>query len=95
MTSHSLFYYLDTHFWMGITDVVNGNWWWIYDQTRPNFKLWYPGLPYSANTKASKNYNCGMMLYNHSGKWHDYPCSHTIPYICESNFCKFIILFRR
>ena len=89
------FYYLDFHFWLGITDVVNGDWRWIYDQTTPNYKFWYPGYPYSASRTDSKNHNCGVMLYHKGGKWHDYRCNTTLPYICESNFCKFIILFRR
>ena len=80
---------------MGITDVVNGDWRWIYDQTTPNYKFWYPGLPLPTSNAASKNYNCVFMLYNNGGKWYDYPCSYAQPYICESNFCKFIILFRR
>ena len=96
MISHSFFcYYLDNHFWLGMTDVVNGDWRWIYDQTNPNFKFWYPGYPHAAKTSTSKNYNCAFMAYSYSGKWFDYPCSYTKPYICESNFCKFIILFRR
>ena len=93
MISHSLSYYLEIHFWMGITDVVNGDWRWIYDQTAPNYKFWYPGLPASASHARSKNSNCGMMLNHSGGRWHDYSCSTILPYICESNFCKFIILF--
>ena len=89
------FHYLDQHVWLGITDVVNGDWRWIYDQTTPNYKFWYPGQPYTTSHSASKNYNCAMMLYNHGGKWHDNICSYTLPYLCESNFCKFIIWFRR
>jgi hypothetical protein len=95
MISYSFFYYLIKHFWLGITDVVNGDWRWIYDQTTPNYKFSYLGLPLPASNGNSKNYNCGMMLFNYGGKWEDYPCGYTIPYICESNFCKFIILFRR
>ena len=91
MTSHSFFYFLEKYFWLGITDVVNGDWRWIYDQAAPNYKFWYPGHPYSTSQSYSKNYNCGIMLSYSSGKWHDYPCSTFLPYICESNFCKFII----
>ena len=80
---------------MGMTDVVNGNWRWIYDQTTPNYKFWYPGRPYSASHSRSKIYNCAYMANSYGGKWFDSPCSHTTSYICESNFCKLIILFRR
>ena len=90
-----LFYYLENYFWLGITDVVDGDWRWIYDQTTPNYKFWFPGRPFSTSHANSKDRNCGIILNNSSGKGADYPCSNTIPYICESNFCKFIILFRR
>ena len=80
---------------MGITDVVNGDWRWIYDQTTPNYKFWYPGQPHPASNANSKDRNCGIMLNGYNGRWHDYACGNTIPYICESNFCKFIILFHR
>ena len=95
MTSHSFFYYLECFYWLGITDVVNGDWRWIYDQTRPNYKFWASNYPYPASHANSKNSNCAIMACNNSGKWFDYPCSNTFPYICESNFCKFIILFCR
>ena len=95
MISHSFFYYLEYDFWMGITDVVNGDWRWIYDQATPNYKFWYTGMPHSASNANSKDRNCAMMLNNYGGKWYDYPCSKTRLYICESNFCKFIILFCR
>ena len=75
------------HYWLGITDVVNGDWRWIYDQTKPNYKFWYPGYPYSASNANSKNYNCGYMTNSVGGRWFDYPCSSGFLYICESNFC--------
>ena len=90
---HIVFFcYLDHNFWLGITDVVNGDWRWIYDQTRPNYKFWLSGHPRPASNAHSKNYNCGLMLT--SGKWYDHACASAFYYICESNFCKFIILFR-
>ena len=95
MFSHSLFYYPEHDVWLGMTDVVNGDWRWIYDQATPNYKLWYPGMPHSASHANSKDRNCALMLSHHNGKWYDYPCGRTLPYICESNFCKFIILFCR
>ena len=74
----------NNYFWLGMTDVVNGDWRWIYDQTTPNYKFWHSGHPYSASQSASKNYNCGLMDYVKGGKWFNYPCSYTMPYICES-----------
>ena len=76
---------------MGITDVVNGDWRWIYDQTIPNYKFWYPGRPYSASAAPSKTHNCVYMAYNKGGKWVDFVCNYAVPYICENNLCKFII----
>ena len=75
-----------TH-WLGMTDVVNGDWRWIYDQTTPSYKFWYSGYPLSTSNGYSKNYNCAYMASSYSGKWFDYPCSYAKPYICESNFC--------
>ena len=95
MFSHSLFYYLEHDVWLGMTDVVNGDWRWIYDQTTPNYKFWYPGMPHGASNAKSKDRNCALMLNGNSGKWYDYPCGRNRPFICESNFCKFIILFCR
>ena len=95
MTSHCFFYYLEKYFWLGMTDVVNGDWRWIYDQTKPNYKFWLERHPYSSSQAESKDYNCGIMVNYSDGKWFDFPCSGIYPYICESNFCKFIILFRR
>ena len=81
------------HFWLGMTDVVNGDWRWIFDQTTPNYKFWYPGHPFSSSHSYSKTYNCVYMAYNYSGKWYDYPCYAAKPYICESIFCKFILFY--
>ena len=77
----------NAYYWLGMTDVVNGDWRWIYDQSTPNYKLWYRGHPYPASHSYSKNYNCVVMINSSSGKWHEYPCSSTFSYICESNFC--------
>jgi hypothetical protein len=90
MTSHFFFYYLEKYFWLGMIAVVNGDWRWIYDQTKPNYKFWVEGHPYS-----SKNYDCLIMVNYSGGKLYDFPCTGIYPYICENNFCKFIILFRR
>ena len=76
---------INNNFWLGIIDVVNGDWRWIYDQTTPNYKFWLSGHPHPASNAYSKNYNCGLMLT--SGKWYDHPCASTFYYICESNFC--------
>ncbi|CAC5367504.1 MRC [Mytilus coruscus] len=73
-----------TYFWLGSTDVVNGDWRWIYDQTQLSYKNFNPGT----SNKNSYTYNCIMMYYS-SGNWTDYSCNNGYPYVCESNFCKF------
>ena len=78
-----------------MTDVVNGDWRWIYDQTKPKYKFWLSRHPYSAGHANSKNSNCVIMLNYSNGQWYDFPCAGRYPYICERNSCKFIILFRR
>ena len=95
MTSHSFFYFLEHPYWLGIIDVVTGDWRWIYDQTTLNYKFWISGRPFPTSNGNSKIYNCVIMYNGQSGKWLDYPCNYAHAYICESNFCKFIILFRR
>jgi hypothetical protein len=49
-------------------------------------------MPHAASNGNSKDRNCAIMLHNYDGKWYDHTCSSDFPYICESNFCKFIIL---
>jgi hypothetical protein len=73
---------------MGITDVVNGDWRWIYDQATPNYKFWYTGMPHSASNANSKDRNCAMMLNNYGGKWYDYPCSKTNTLDNKKNYVK-------
>ena len=52
-------------------------------------------MPHPANNSNSKDRNCAFIAHNLGGKWYDYPCGSAFQYICESNFCKFIISFRK
>lgn len=73
---------------MGLIDVVNGDWKWIYDQTAMNYTNFVgSGRPYPTSNTASKEISCVVM--DRSGKWHDTICNNSFVYICESNFCKF------
>lgn len=74
-----------TYFWLGSTDVVNGDWRWIYDQTQLSYKNFVSGRPYATSSTTSYSYNCIMMHYS-NGNWYDYPCHYGYPYVCESNF---------
>ncbi|CAC5361412.1 MRC [Mytilus coruscus] len=79
-----------THYWLGITDVVNGDWRWIYDQTQLSYKNFISGRPLPTSNSNSANYNCIIMYYGNGG-WRDHPCNSGFPYVCESNFCKLIV----
>ncbi|XP_052098844.1 perlucin-like protein [Mytilus californianus] len=75
-----------TYYWMGSTDVVNGDWRWIYDQTQLSYKNFYSGRPFPTSNSNSYTFNCIMMHYG-NGLWYDYQCNYVTPYVCESNFC--------
>ncbi|CAG2253236.1 CD206 [Mytilus edulis] len=77
-----------THFWLGSTDVVNGDWRWIYDQTQLSYKNFVSGRPYPTSNSYSYTFNCLTMFYS-NGHWYELPCNSKYPYACESNFCKF------
>ncbi|CAC5361406.1 NCAN [Mytilus coruscus] len=77
-----------TNNWLESTDVVNGDWRWIYDQTQLSYKNFYSGRPLPTSNSNSYTYNCIMMHYS-NGNWYDIPCNNSYPYVCESNFCKF------
>ncbi|CAC5361407.1 MRC [Mytilus coruscus] len=76
------------HFWLGSTDVVNGDWRWIYDQTQLSYKKFPLGRPISTSSSNSYTHNC-IVMHNSNGYWYDMPCNNSYPYVCESNFCKF------
>ncbi|CAC5361411.1 MRC [Mytilus coruscus] len=77
-----------TYYWLGSTDVVHGDWRWIYDQTQLSYKNFYSGRPFPVSNANTYNNNCIKMKYS-NGLWKDEQCQYTYPYVCESNFCKF------
>ncbi|XP_071123016.1 perlucin-like protein [Mytilus edulis] len=71
----------NTHYWIGLTDVVEGQFRWSYDQSPMTYKKWYSGW----GSKGT-GHNCVMYSYPND-KWLDYTCMSPCFYICESNFC--------
>ncbi|XP_063404636.1 C-type lectin domain family 4 member E-like [Mytilus trossulus] len=69
------------HYWIGLTDLKEGEWRWTYDQSKAEFTNWISG--YGA---MGTNNNCVLI---HVGKedWFDNNCDYSTYYICESNFC--------
>ncbi|XP_076082410.1 perlucin-like protein [Mytilus galloprovincialis] len=69
------------HYWMGLTDLKEGEYRWSYDQTIASFTAWHNGW----GTKGT-SHNCGLM-YHTTYTWLDYPCATEYYYVCESHFC--------
>ncbi|XP_052100907.1 perlucin-like protein [Mytilus californianus] len=69
------------HYWIGLTDLKEGEYRWIYDQTKATFLPWTRG--YGA---SGTKYNC-VMLQRKIAKWIDYSCGYKWRYICESDHC--------
>nr|XP_034322104.1 perlucin-like protein [Crassostrea gigas] len=65
-------------FWIGLTDVVNQNEY-VYSSsgTKPIYTNWDKGQP-QIGTKE----DCAALPIDRK-KWHDYPCSSKLQYICR------------
>lgn len=65
-------------FWIGLTDVVNQNEY-VYASsgTKPIYTNWDKGQP-QIGTKE----DCAALPIDRK-KWHDYPCSSKMQYICK------------
>ncbi|CAC5420712.1 COLEC12 [Mytilus coruscus] len=74
--------YSDAHYWIGLTDLKEGEWRWSFDQSKATYTTWISGY----GSKGT-GHNCVQIPNGHDGKWIDYLCSHQVNYICESNFC--------
>ncbi|CAC5361408.1 unnamed protein product [Mytilus coruscus] len=53
-----------THFWLGSTDIVNGDWRWIYDQTQLSYKNFASRRTYTSSSSNSCKYNCITIHYS-------------------------------
>ncbi|CAC5406223.1 unnamed protein product [Mytilus coruscus] len=72
------------YYWIGLTDLKEGDWRWTFDQSRATYKPWSGGFGAKGTT-----YNCVAYNYGSSNfrNWFDYICWQKYYYICESNFC--------
>ncbi|XP_052097169.1 perlucin-like protein [Mytilus californianus] len=68
-------------YWIGLTDLIEGEWRWSVDQSLATFKTWYSG--YGSKGHAS---NC-VSFDGSTSTWFDTSCKTGYRYICERNFC--------
>ncbi|CAG2215276.1 unnamed protein product [Mytilus edulis] len=72
-----------TQYWIGLSDLKEGEYRWSYDQTKATF------FPWERNWGAAgTNNNCVMFNTGQQGQWVDYPCGTILNYICEVDYCK-------
>ncbi|CAC5383728.1 unnamed protein product [Mytilus coruscus] len=74
--------FLSKHYWIGLTDLNEGEYRWNFDQTIVSYLPWRSGYG-----KLGNGYDCVAMLKSNNGQWIDYTCNTKYYYICESNFC--------
>ncbi|XP_071133298.1 perlucin-like protein [Mytilus edulis] len=72
-----------SHYWLGLTDLHEGNFRWSYDQEKAKFTSWNSGEP--GNSRG--NEDCAAHYGGHLDTWFDAPCYNTYNWICERNFC--------
>lgn len=70
--------------WIGLTDLKEGEFRWIYDQTIAKYKPWYSG-----HGSRGTAYNCGLMYNGQTYTWLDLACTRKFVYVCESHLCKY------
>ncbi|XP_076075934.1 perlucin-like protein [Mytilus galloprovincialis] len=72
----------NAHYWIGLTDLREGEFRWSYDQEKAKFTSW--------NSKEPNNYggneDCAGH-YNNVDTWFDSSCLTSLNWICERNFC--------
>ncbi|MFZ5481239.1 MAG: lectin-like protein, partial [Myxococcota bacterium] len=70
--------YTGSALWIGYTDVESeGAWVWI-SGSNAAFTQWYTGEP-----NDSGNEDCAATNFGAIGWWNDYPCSYSLPFVCE------------
>ncbi|XP_071141969.1 perlucin-like protein [Mytilus edulis] len=72
----------DEEYWIGLTDVVEGEYRWTFDQTKATFLTWHKGYG-----KRGKGYECCGLHAGSKPEWFDFSCNQKFNYLCESNFC--------
>ncbi|CAG2217915.1 unnamed protein product [Mytilus edulis] len=71
----------DIHYWLGLTDLNEGEYRWTFDQTKATYIPWD-----SHYGKKGTTHNC-VSFTSYSGTWFDFYCNTKYYYICESNEC--------
>ncbi|OPL33191.1 hypothetical protein AM593_10061, partial [Mytilus galloprovincialis] len=67
-------------YWIGLTDLKEGEWRWTFDQSYPTYKPWYSGYGSRGTSKNCVAYNYGSSAFR---LWIDWSCSYKTYYICE------------
>lgn len=81
-----LFYITENSaYWIGLTDLKEGQFRWSYDQSIMTYKNWFPSGGWGSKGQGS---DCVILNGNENAYWLDYNCTYTYYYICESDFCK-------
>lgn len=68
-------------YWIGLTDLIEGEWRWSIDHSLATYKAWYRG-----KGSLGHNYNC-VSFVGSNAKWFDTNCKSAFFYICEINDC--------
>ncbi|XP_076116628.1 perlucin-like protein [Mytilus galloprovincialis] len=69
-------------YWIGLSDLVEGEFRWTNDQEVVSYKNFKSGQPNNSGAKE----DC-VSLYSSDGTWYDKPCTKTYKYICENDLC--------
>lgn len=72
----------NVQYWIGLTDLIEGEFRWSFDQSKASFLTWADGHGHRGST-----YNCVGMNSGGKAEWFDTSCNNMRYYICESNFC--------
>ncbi|CAC5383723.1 unnamed protein product [Mytilus coruscus] len=70
-------------YWIGLTDLNEGEFRWNFDQSKATFFPWTNG-----RGRMGTGYNCVALNTAKRSEWFDTDCNNRYNYICESNFCK-------
>ncbi|VDI42315.1 speckle-type POZ protein, partial [Mytilus galloprovincialis] len=68
-------------YWIGLTDLNEGEFRWSFDQSKATFLPWVSGYG-----KKGNGYDCVAFNSGSKAEWFDYKCNTTYYYICERNF---------
>ncbi|XP_060562384.1 perlucin-like protein [Ruditapes philippinarum] len=68
------------HTWMGLNDMSHeGIWRWTSTNKHATFSDWSPRQP----DNHKNNEDCVHFSYTAAYQWNDFPCSHSINFLCE------------